>query len=95
MINARCWSECLAASSASSNPASSFATDHRIIGFHQHGGMAAVAETPAGAGVDRERALMVAAMNGTVRPQPLPILDGIDQIARREEMDHFALPGGL
>jgi hypothetical protein len=57
--------------------------------------MATMAETPAGAGVNRERALMVSAMNRAIRSQPLPALYNIDQITRRQPVDDFSLPGGL
>ncbi len=95
MINARWWSKCLAASSASLIPTSSTVGDHGVDGFYQDSGMAAMAETPAGAGVNRERALMVSAMNGTIGSKPLPALYNIVQVAKRQEVDHFSLPGGL
>src|SRR5260221_7455819 len=64
----------------------------------QHGGMTAVTKSPAGIGINRERALMVPTMNGTVGTQPTstsPALYSIAQVAAREEVDHFSLPGGL
>jgi len=38
---------------------------------------------------------MVSAMNGTIGPKALPALYSIDQVAGRQPVDHFALPGGL
>jgi len=67
-------------------------------GCDQHGGMAAVAEAPAGLGINREGALMVPTMNGAIGPQPSstsPALYSIAQVAGRQEVDHFPLPGGL
>jgi hypothetical protein len=49
--------------------------------------MAAVTEAPASAEVNREGALMVAAVNGTIRPQSLPARQSIDQVARRNEVN--------
>ena len=95
MSDARWWSECIALSSASLIPTSSSAGDHGVTGFYQHGGMAAVAETPAGAGVNREGALMVPTVNGTIGSKALPALYSINQVAGRQEVDHFSLPGGL
>ena len=95
MSDARWWRACIALSSASLIPVSSFVGDHGINGFYQHGGMAAMAETPAGAGVNRERALMVPAMNGTIGSKALPTLYNIAQVAGRQPVDHFSLPGHL
>src|SRR5215469_730662 len=55
--------------------------------LYQYGGMATVAETPASSEINREGALMVAAVNGTIRPQSFPALDSLDQVARRNEVN--------
>jgi hypothetical protein len=57
--------------------------------------MATVTETPTGAGVNREKTLMVTAMNRAIGSQALPTLYGVDQIARRQPVEDFSLPGGL
>jgi hypothetical protein len=57
--------------------------------------MAAVAEPPAATGINREGALMISPMNGAIGAQSLPSLNGIVQIAWRQEVDHFTLPGRL
>src|SRR6266566_1950877 len=49
--------------------------------------MTTVAEAPASGEINREGALMVAAVNGTIRPQSFPALHHIDQVAGRNEMN--------
>ena len=71
------------------------AGDSRGHWLDQHGGMATVAEAPAGAEVNREGALMVAAVNGTIDPQSFPRLDRIDQIAGRHEVNHVSSAGRM
>ncbi len=62
-------------------PVSLTAGDYRGIWLYQHSRMATVAEAPAGDAVNREGALMVAAVNGTIGPQSFPALYRIDQVA--------------
>lgn len=59
----------------------------RSHGWYQHCGMTTVAKAPAGGEINREGALMVAAVNGTIRPQSLSALDGIDKVAGRHEVN--------
>ena len=76
-------------------PVSLTAGDDRSIWLYQHGRMATVAEAPASAEVNREGTLMVAAVNGTIGPQSFPRLDSIDQVAGRNEVNHFSPLGRL
>jgi len=55
--------------------------------------MATVAEAPAGDAVNREGALMVAAVNGTIGPQSFPALYRFDQVAGWNEVNHFSSLG--
>ena len=66
------------------------AGDYRSHWLYPYGGMATVAEAPAGAEINREGALMVAVVNGTIGPQSFPRLDRIDQVAGRNEVNHFS-----
>ena len=68
-------------STALPTPVSLTAGDDRSIWLYQYGRMATVAEAPAGAEVNREGALMVAAVNGTIGPQSFPALYRFDQVA--------------
>src|SRR5690348_14584012 len=61
--------------------------DDRSHGWYQHGGMTTVAEAPAGSEINREGALMIAAVNGTIRPQSFPALEYLDQVAERNEVN--------
>ena len=53
--------------------------------------MATVAEAPATAEIDRQGALMIAAVNGTICTQAFAELDGFVQIIERDEMNDFSL----
>ena len=63
------------------------AGDSRGHWLDQHGGMATVAEAPTSAEINREGALMVTAVNGTIGPESFPALDYIDQVAGRHEVN--------
>ena len=79
-----------AVSTALPTPVSLTAGDDRGIWLYQHGGMATVAEAPASAEINREGALMVAAVNGTIGTQSFPRLNSIDQVAGRNEVNHVS-----
>src|SRR6266566_7585978 len=76
-------------------PVSLTTGDDRGIWLYQHGRMATVAEAPASSEVNREGALMVAAVNGTRSPQSFFRLDRIDQVAERNEVNHFSSLGRM
>ncbi len=95
MSNQRWWRKGVATCSASSMPVSSSAKDQGVECFYQHGRMAAMAVAPAGSACNREGALMITPVNGTVRPQLLTALDDIDQIIERQPVDDVSSPGGL
>jgi hypothetical protein len=91
VIGARWKCEDVAACVALSIRIRSSADEPGAGGCDQHGGMAAVAKSPTGLGINREGALMVPTMNGTVGPQltsTSPALYSIAQVAGRQEVDH-------
>src|SRR5215471_6312317 len=49
--------------------------------------MTTVAEAQASGEINREGALMVTAVNGTIRPQSFPALECLDQVAERNEVN--------
>jgi hypothetical protein len=76
-------------------PVSLTSGDDRGIWLYPYSRMTTVAESPARAEVNREGTLMVTAVNGTIGPQPFPRLDSIDQVAERNEVNHFSPLGHL
>ncbi len=52
--------------------------------------MATVAVAPACAEVNREGALMIAAVNGTIGSQSFPALDSLNQVAEKNEVNDVA-----